>query len=525
MKKYIAYYRKSTDVEDKQVLSLGDQARVVREFSKSKDLYVPRKLEFEESYSAKAPGRPVFDKVVSLLRQKKAQGIISYKADRLTRNYTDLGTLVQLLENEIEIWTTGFGQYKNDANGMMFLGINTVMAKRKIDDLSEDTKRGMEGRTKNGWWAGQARLGYLNVDKYGRIVPKQYTAEKQKLLDRLKRSLYPIEKDPLVAPFIKKAYELYYYQDYSLKTLSAMLYKEGLRSRCGNKVVKTSLSQMLKNPFYYGVSLWKKEIRDDAKHQPIISKELYDLVQEKLSGKSPFQPQPQKLDFLYRGLLFCGECGCSITAERHTKKMKNGNVHRYIYYRCTKTKGNCNQSYISEDKLELELGKIFKNFILSKKRANAIQCKLRELFQDDLRYQDTQEKTLKDRLEALKEEKKKIYRKMATDKLPDQDTYLEVNNDIQNEIVNLQEKLSNIGRHSKEWLEHSSNLIYLAKNADKLFLEGTKEEKHTLINCAASNLFLKDRKVSFSLKKPFAILAESQKSTTLLPRWDSNNIL
>lgn len=108
---------------------------------------------------------------------------------------------------------------------------------------------------------------------------------------------------------------------------------------------------------------------------------------------------------------------------------------------------------------------------------------------------------------------------MATGELADREIYLQVNNDIQNEIADIQEKITNIKRHSQDWLEQSSNLIYLAKKADELFLQGTDEEKQILINCVASNLYLKDKKVYFSLKKPFDILAKGTKSPVGLPLW------
>ena len=516
MKKYIAYYRKSSDTEDRQALSLKDQERVISDYTKHKNLCVPKKLRFRESKSAKVAGRPIFNEIIELVEKGKVTGIIAWKVDRLTRNTDDTSTLIKLIEKDIEIWTTNFGKFENTSSHKMMFQFLATMAKFKVDDLSENVKRSLVMKTKLGWWPGWAPFGYLNIDEYGRIVPKQHTPEKQKLLEKLGRKLDRIEKDPVIAPLIIKAFELYYYQDFSLKTLCHRLNKEGLVSRTGGKITKTSLEQILKNPFYYGAMRWKGEIKS-ANHEPITDKTLFDGVQEKLSGKAPFNPQPQKLDFLYRGLLLCGECGCSITAERHTKKQKNGNVHRYIYYRCTKTKGGCGQSYINEPKLELEIAKIFKDFILSQKQADTIQKKLKELFREDISYQERQEKSLKTRLVKLKNEKKSLFRKMVADEIKDQEAYLEVKNDIQNEIAGIQEKLTNIGRHSEDWLQQSSNLIYLAKHADKLFLEGTKEEKHTLINCAASNLFLKDKKVEFSLKKPFAILAEGQKSTTLLP--------
>ncbi|HUV47037.1 MAG TPA: recombinase family protein [Candidatus Bathyarchaeia archaeon] len=519
MKKYIAYYRKSTDTEDKQVLSLDGQAEVVREFATNKGLYIPKNFEFRESFSAKKSNtRPIFNSILSLLQSNKAQGVVAYKADRLTRNYGDLDDLLDLLNTGIEIWASDYGNYTSDANGNMMLGINTVMAKRKIDDLSEDTKRGLRNKITIKEWPGWAPLGYLNLDKMGRIAGKQYLPEKQRMIDNLGKKLGRIEYDPLTALLVRKAFEVYAYQDISLKKLSDYMYEQGLRTKFGNKVKKSSLGEALNNPFYYGAMMWKKKLVPGT-HEPIVTKELFDLVQEKLSSKSPFTIKPE-LDFIYKGLLTCGACGLNITAEHRTKKQKNGNIHDYNYYHCTKSKGNCGQPHIEEKELEKQIADIFINFFLSEEQSEAIQIKLGELYRDDCNYQVQQEKTLKSRLAKLKEEKKQMFRKMVTSEIKDDETFSEIQNDVQREITDIQQKLDNITRHSQDWLEQSSNLLYLARHAGELFLEGTKEEKHILVNCVSSNLFLKDKRVTFSLKKPFDLLAEVPKSPTGLPLKD-----
>lgn len=520
MKKYIAYYRKSTDVEDKQIPSLDDQQKVTMDFAGARQLYVPRTFQFEESCSAKAPGRPVFNEVVRLVKEGKADGIISYSADRLTRNGEDSNTLITLIESGIEIWTSNFGHFENNSTHKLMFGFLALMAKLKVDGLSEDTKRGLNGRAGRGWWPGWAPLGYLNIDVHGKIAGKSFVLEKQELLEKLGRKLDPIEIDPLIGPFIKRAYELYAYGDYSLKSLCDRLYEEGLRTRKGQKIKKTSLEQMLKNPFYYGIMVWHKEI-NEAFHAPIIDKTLFDKVKERLAGKSPFTIKP-KLDFLYKGLLNCGVCGCAITAEERHKEQQNGNQHDYIYYHCTKSKGNCGQPHLEEKELEKQLSEMFNTFFLNDKQAKKVQEKLEELFKEDSDYQVKQEGVLKTRLEKLKNEKKLMFRKMVTGEIDDKDTFTEIKNDIQNEILAIEEKVGKITGHSQNWFDQSSNLVYVARHARELFLEGTKEEKHTLVNCVASNLFLKDKIVNFELKTPFKILTEVPQSTTVLPGLDSD---
>lgn len=518
---YIGYHRKSTDTEDKQILSLPDQRRVVGEFCKYKDLQVPNHLNLEESKSAKNPGRPVFNQAVELLKQGKAKGIIAYKTDRLTRNYTDLGTLVQLIESGIEVWTTDYGQYKNTASDITMLGMNTVMAKRKIDDLSEDTKRGLQMKATIHEWPGVAPNGYLNLDNEGRIAGKQYDPKIQRLLDNLGRKLERIEPHPLKAQYIPRAFNLYLTNQYSLKSLAKKLSDEGFTGREGGPILKSSLEAILKNPFYYGVREFTGKIYH-WKHQPLITKALYDTVKERLSMESPFKFHQLDHTFTYGGLLHCGSCGCLITAERKVKKQKNGNVHSYTYYHCTHSKDCPQKGCVEEKELEKQLVNIFQEFTLSQQMSDFIQGKLKELFEEDINYQESNEEALMARLAKLKDEKKKLYRKVVNEEIRDEAMAEELKQDIETEIAQAEEKLGCITQHTKDYLEQTSNLLYLAQNARQLFLEGTREQKHILLNSVTSNLFLKDKKVSFSLKKPFDILANGQKRPIQLRGKDSD---
>ena len=518
---YIGYFRKSTDTEDKQVLSLDSQAEVVREFAKSRGLYIPKHFELRESYSAKKPGtREIFKYAVKILKDGQAKGIISYKADRLTRNYGDLQTLIELLEKNIEVWATDFGRYTNDANGTMILGFNALMAKRKIDDLSEDTKRGLQMKVLIKEWPGVAANGYLNLDEKGRIAGKLYDPKLQRLLDNLGRKLERIEPHPLKAHFIPRAFNLYLVNQHSLKSLATKLNEEGCTGRNGGPLTKSSLEAILKNPFYCGIKTFKDKIVH-WKHQPLITKTLFDLVQEKLKMESPFKFHQLDHTFTYGGLLHCGSCGCLITVEKKVKKQKNGNVHSYVYYHCTHSKACPQKGCIEETELEKQLVDIFQEFTLSQQMADFVQAKLKELFEEDIRYQETNEKALTVRLAKLRDEKKKLYRKLVNDQIKDEAMVEELKKDIDAEITQAEERLESITKHTKDYLEQTSNLLYLAQNAKQLFLEGTREQKHVLLNSVASNLFLKDKKVYFSLKKPFDVLAKGSKRPIQLRLMDN----
>ncbi len=110
----------------------------------------------------------------------------------------------------------------------------------------------------------------------------------------------------------------------------------------------------------------------EGKHKPIVEKKLFDRVQEVLKSRGQKRHKPENEPQAYCGLLKCSQCGCSITAEEKFKYQKNGNVHRYIYYRCTKKRGACAGEYVREEKLDSNLSNLLSKFVLPKEWANEL---------------------------------------------------------------------------------------------------------------------------------------------------------
>src|SRR3989344_542628 len=96
MQKFFLYARKSTDVEDKQVLSIDAQLTELRSFAREQGLDVIE--EFIEKQSAKVPGRPIFGQMLRRIERGEANGIVSWHPDRLARNSVDGGQIIYLLD-------------------------------------------------------------------------------------------------------------------------------------------------------------------------------------------------------------------------------------------------------------------------------------------------------------------------------------------------------------------------------------------------------------------------------------------
>jgi site-specific DNA recombinase len=127
----------------------------------------------------------------------------------------------------------------------------------------------------------------------------------------------------------------------------------------GNKPCTLSgIYRILDNPFYYGVFERPKNSGNwyTGKHTPLISKELFDKAQERLTRDKIVR---ETKEFAFTKLFTCGYCGSGISAEEKWKELKGGGANRYIYYSCSRARDrNCKNKYIREEELITELMKI-----------------------------------------------------------------------------------------------------------------------------------------------------------------------
>jgi len=339
--KFFLYARKSTDVEDKQVLSIEAQIAELRAFAKQNNLNIIE--EFIEKQSAKIPGRPIFGEMIKRIEKGEADGILAWHADRLARNSVDGGRIIYLLDAE-KLASLKFPTlwFENTPQGKFMLNIVFGQSKYYVDSLSENTKRGLRQKVKRGEYPGPAPIGYINDSRTKTVV-----------VDRKK------------AKIIRGAFELYAEGNSRLEDISDFLAQRGIFSRGGKRIHKTRATFILSNPFYTGLFRYSKELHE-GNHEPIIAKKIFDKVQEVLKQrgrprkKSKIEPQ------VFCGLLKCGTCGMMITGEYRVKKQKNGNVHDYIYYHCTKKSKavKCPEPCIRQEELDKQISSLLQKFSL-----------------------------------------------------------------------------------------------------------------------------------------------------------------
>jgi len=468
--KYFIYIRKSTDEDDRQILSLEAQETELLEFAERERLEIADI--FRESQTAKEPDRPIFNKMLEGIEKGKAQGILAWHPDRLARNSIDGGKIIFLVDSEkIQALKFPTFWFEPTPQGKFMLNIAFGQSKYFIDNLSENTKRGLRQKLRRGELPGYAPLGYLN--------------------DLLKHTMY---KDPERFRLVQKLFELYATGNYSLKDLQKFTISAGPLSR-NNKVLSVSVIQhTLSNSFYYGVFKYNEEMHQ-GKHDPMISKKLFDKCRNVLADRSR-PKKPSQKEYPFRNLLKCGECGCAITSE--TQKGHN-------YYRCTKKRIPCSQKYIREENLAEQISKILQKVFLPSAWAKNMISELDKQKEESVQAGAVFAQNLKSQIKEC-EEKLDLLLDAHLDGTITKEEYADKKQKILNQKVEISEKLKDFEQNGSHWLEPAKKFILEANQAQIVAKKGKPKEKADFLKKVGSNLVLANQNIKYFPRGAWKIL-------------------
>lgn len=323
MNNVVIYVRVSTDEQAGKGYSLRDQEQKLLAYCQANNLNVM--AIYREDYSAKTFNRPEFKKLYEFCKKNKKEvhQVIFIKWDRFSRNtsqsyqmidkFHDLAITVNAIEQPLDL--------SIPEQGLMlavYLSIPEVENQRR----SLNVISGMRRASKEGRYMGSAPIGYTNSR------------------DSSKKSIIVPNQDAIL---VQEAFELMATGVYTQKEVLEKLKAKGLKSS------KTPFSILLKNPLYYGAILVKgykgeKEMLVDGIHEPIITKALFDKVQDVLNKRRKKHHVTHKKvneKFPLKGFLLCPICNNPLTASTSKGRSKH-----YSYYHC---KSPCNGRYQIED--------------------------------------------------------------------------------------------------------------------------------------------------------------------------------
>lgn len=345
--KYVLYSRKSTEDDESQALSIESQVKEMLAIAEREKLNV---VDIKrEAHSAKASGqRPVFLEILGDLRSGKYNGILTWAPDRLSRNAGDLGSLVDLMDQKklahIQTYTQKF---TNDPSQKFLLMILCSQAKLENDNKSLNVKRGLKAKVELGLWPAMPPTGYVSSSdrkQTGVVLP-----------------------DPNRSKLITQLFEKIGYDGYSgFKAFNWLDKEMNFKTVNDKSLSKGNFYLLIRNTFYYGhfeypmgSGNWYK-----GAHAPIITKELYDLVQKNITSNG--DTSPKNKEFAFTKLITCGSCGSGITAEEKFKNLKDGGRSRHVYYKCTRVRDQACLTRINEQDLIIKLKTIIDSIDLNK---------------------------------------------------------------------------------------------------------------------------------------------------------------
>lgn len=314
MNDFYGYIRVSTKRQGEGV-SPEEQRALISAYAEKRNLVISEW--FEEKVTAAKTGRPEFMKMLAGLRTGKAKGVIIHKIDRSARNLRDWVDIGDLVDAGVEILFANESLDLRSRGGRLAADIQAVVAADFIRNNREEVRKGQLGRLKQGLYPFTAPLGYLNTGK-----------------GKLK------EIDPVRAPLVRKAFELYDTGRFGHHSLCFELERLGLRKPSGKPLCVNAVANVLSNPFYAGIiRIRKTGATFDGAHTPLISMALYKRVRARALGR--ISTRRRRHAFLLSNMFRCSLCYRALIGE----KQKG-----HVYYRChTKS---CATAGFREEELE-----------------------------------------------------------------------------------------------------------------------------------------------------------------------------
>ena len=488
--KYILYARKSTEEDDRQVLSIQAQLEELQEYAAKEKLEIV--ASFQEAKTAKEPGRMKFAEMLSLIERGKADGIISWHPDRLARNSVDGGKIIHFVDRGL-IRSLKFPTFwfEPTPQGLFMLNIAFGQSKYFVDNLRENVKRGLRQKIRNGVWPSWAPVGYANNPK-----------------------TRGIDVDSDKSTKVKKLFEMYATGEYPLNSLANWCEKKKLLTNAGNKISLSNVQYILQNPFYVGLMRYKGEIFEGT-HEPLISKKLFDKCQEIMAKRGKVRPD-RKHNFAFLGLMKCASCGCSITAQ-----YAKGNGGTYTYYRCTKKRGLCQEKYLGENQLVEQIKNFLQKVSLSSQDTEKVLAALDGEEAQAKEQARGEVVNLKNHLSQIETKLQKLLDVYLEDALT-QTEYATKKDTLISQKVTLNEKITDFETKGLSWLEPAREFVLSLNQAANLVQTDNLSELPTFLKNIGSNHILRNREFVFTPKIEYELVAERSEanlSNLQFPLW------
>lgn len=501
----IAYIRKSSEENErgeahKQQNSLDYQRRFVKDAIVKHDLKLVHSI-FEDDKSAyDAFSRDGFSEMLKFLdtHHDEIDGIVCTEISRLARNFGDGGLILwNMQKGVVKRIYTYTKVFTNSSTDQMMVAIEFAMSKKSSDDTGDRTKQGMRSKAHTMYHpARRPILGYIGE---GRVGARKWII------------------DPKNGPLVKQVFEQYATENFTFVEITNYAYDIGLRSTdkqsTNSKISVNTWRNRLTDIQYTGIFYHEGE-KIVGQYEPLILPELFYRVQNVITENE--HPKSTHIDYAYSSLAKCSRCGGMLSGT-HKKGI--------TYYRCGKKKLPCKDMvrvpYVPENKFENNLINAFEELEIDQETWQEARNYVSELNQPEKAQLRQQIIQLGQQISSEDKVQLSIDRKFASDEISksDRDRLME---DSRQRMASLKYSLVKCENILEELNELMYRFLDDVKYITKRLRAASSENKRELVQIFCENLVWDDEKLHWDWKKPYFIFLNQSKSSTLLPRLDSN---
>ncbi len=527
------YNRKSSESEDKQMLSIISQleeAQRIKEYYKLADFIEI----FEEAKSAKKENnRPKFTEMIEMIKNGKMDTILCWKLDRLARNMTEGGMIIDLLSSGVikAIITHDKVYYPSD--NVLLMSVEFGQSNQFIKDLSVNVKRGQTKKAEMGLPHGVATLGFLNDKTEGK-------GNRKWLVDNDR--FWKIQK--LFEMFLTGNYSAGKLYKYAINDLKLTTVK---RKRIGGELIQLSrIYEILTDPIYAGFFYYGGERYNLNKELPrLITESDHNKVKQLLSRnnipKTQHHDTPYagfiksdkgetmgvdtkfqlicdcKKKFAYRDKTECPYCGAKISELENPKY-----IHKVYYYNVKKKKAGEKYKSVEINQIEESLSDLinnnlsFSNDLLEWSKKYIYELKEKEVVE---RITISKDKEI--RKEEYVNKKSKLRSLLRDEKITDE----EYNFDLKQ--LDKEYADTKIENQNKDWFNEMMDILDIAKESSKIFALGNDiKAKKEILSKLGSNLVWNEENLFICNKKSINKLVEGIKGIkSEFPEFEPKNFL
>lgn len=479
MKLYL-YARKSTDREDKQVQSLEDQIKCLVKLAN--DLWHEIVEVIQESASAKAPGRPLFNKMRKDIEVGKAEGVLCWKIDRLYRNPLDAWSIQWMMQAwKLKLIQTPERAYCPEDN-VLLLNIESGMAQQYINDLRKGVVRGMNSKIQKGWIPWRTPIWYLNDSETRTVVT-----------------------DPVRWGLVKKMWDTMLMGCYSVPQILDMatsqwwLDMKKTRNRPCKPLTLSSTYNMFRNIFYTWMFDYAGQ-RYPGQHKPMITLEQYLRVQEILDGKQ-MNAGSQKHDHAFTGFMRCAECWYHITCDVKSKEIKStGETKTYHYYKCSGKGPKCSQvgKSLRSEELEEQIDGILASVQIRPEFREWWIRMVRKHFQEETDAFQGRLDALDIKISSLNKKKNHLL-ECLLEELISKSEYEAQKEQIEHELIQSQAQKQTLSQSASVWVTKIEQAFDFMSRARESFARWSQKTKREIARALGQNFLISERMLNIEL--------------------------